>query len=77
MDLEEKLIRNMSARMIERKYRSIYGTEPEGKTIRYLVEKFIDKLKEEFGALYLIRHRTPDGNLTPIIKKYVDEFRIA
>jgi len=76
MNFEEKLIRYIASKLIQRKYFLSKGTMPEPKKIVFLTQSVLDQLKEDHRQLKYVRLNSENGLITPIIQKVVDKLKI-
>jgi hypothetical protein len=76
MNFEEKLIRYIASKLIQRKYFLSKGTMPEPKKIVFLIQSVLDQLKEDHRQLKYVRLNSENGLITPIIQKVVDKLKI-
>lgn len=76
MSYEEKLVRFIASKLIQRKFFIKKHYYPTSTELSRLVERVIEDLLSEFNQLKLIRIKTNDGFIAPIIKKSVDKLII-
>jgi hypothetical protein len=73
MNYEEKLVRCIASKLIQRKYFLHKGCFPSAKKLSNYIEQVLDDLKSQYKQLKLIRIHSEDGLITPMIKKTVDK----
>jgi hypothetical protein len=73
MTYEEKMIRCIASKLIQRKHLALKHCFPTVTQLSILVNRVLEDLIEEYRQLKLIRIHTKDGFITPIIKKSVDK----
>mgnify|MGYP003417927103 FL=1 len=76
MNFEEKLIRYIASKLIQRKFFLTRGEFPDPKRLEKMINQVILQLKEEYQELYLVRTKSEEGIITPAIKSIVDNLKI-
>ncbi len=76
MNYEEKLIRYIASKLIQRKYLMKKGEFPNQKTIERYVNLVCENLKEQYRDLKYVRNKAEDGMITPIISECVSKIKI-
>lgn len=76
MNFEEKLIRYIASKLIQRKFFLTMGQFPEPKRLEKMINQVLLKLKEEYQELYLVRTKSKQGIITPAIKSIIDNLNI-
>lgn len=76
MNFEEKLIRYIASKLIQRKYFLTRGEFPEPKRLEKLINQVLFNLEEKYQELYLVRTKSEEGIITPAIKSIVDNLNI-
>ena len=77
MHYEEKLIRCIASKLIQRKYYLNKGYFPDERQINKYVEYVLTQLKQKYRQLKYVRNHTEDGLLTPIVKEVVAKIKIV
>lgn len=72
MGFEEKLIRYIASKLIQKKYFLLKHTFPSETKLKQMVDRIIDGLIEKYRQLRLVRTHSPEGLVTPAIKELVD-----
>jgi hypothetical protein len=75
MNFEEKLIRYIASKLIQRRYFLNKGEMPEPKKIIFFIQAVLDQLKKNHKQLKYVRLHSEHGCITPIIKKVVDSLK--
>jgi hypothetical protein len=76
MTFEEKLIRYISSKLIQRRYFLNKGHFPDEKKLKMYIEQVLSQLKKENRQLKYVRLKSENGLITPVIKKVVDQIKI-
>ncbi|NBO22711.1 hypothetical protein EBU94_05145 [bacterium] len=76
MNAEEKLIRYIASKLIQKKFFLRKGFLPDEKTLEYLIRRVLNVVKEEYRQYNLVRGKSESGLITPIIEKIVQELKI-
>jgi hypothetical protein len=76
MNFEEKLIRYIASKLIQKKYLMNKGCLPDERKINMYVERVLQKLKEKYRKLKYVRIHSDDGILTPAIREVVEQIKI-
>jgi hypothetical protein len=75
MNFEEKLIRYITSKLVQRRYFLNKGEMPEPKKIIFLIQAVLDQLKKDHKQLKYVRLHSKNGFITPIIKEVVDKLK--
>lgn len=75
MNYEEKLIRYIASKLIQRKYLGEKGMFPDETILSRLINKVLSNLKNEYKELKYVRIKSEDGIVTPAIEKEVSRLR--
>lgn len=73
MGYDEKLIRYIASKMIQRKHLALKGEFPSETKLAQYVNRVLETLKENHKQLRLVRTQSQDGFLTPLVKGAVDK----
>jgi hypothetical protein len=76
MNYEEKLIRYIASKLIQKKFFLRKGFLPDEQTLAHLITRVLNKVKEEYRQYNLVRGKSESGLITPIIQKIVNELKI-
>jgi hypothetical protein len=76
MNFEEKLIRYIASKLIQKKFLMTKGYLPDEKKLSIYIERVLQKLKEKYRKLRYVRLHSDDGILTPLIREVVDQIKI-
>jgi hypothetical protein len=76
MNYEEKLIRYIASKLIQRKYFMKKGEFPNQKKLEQYINMVCASLKEKYRDLKYVRNKTEDGMITPIISECVSKIKI-
>jgi hypothetical protein len=76
MNFEEKLIRYIASKLIQRKYLSIKEEFPSARQLTFFINRVIEILKEKHGRLNHVRIHDDYGLVTPFVQQAVDELKI-
>ena len=76
MNFEEKLIRYMASKMLQRKYLAAKRKLPSEKQLAFYLNQAVDEIKNRYKQFSLVRRHADDGLLTPLIREIVDQIHI-
>jgi len=76
MNFEEKLIRYIASKLIQRKYFSIREEFPSAKKLSFLINRVIEILKNKHGRLNHVRIHDSKGLVTPMVEQAIEELNI-
>lgn len=76
MGYEEKMIRYIASKLIQRKFFLKKGEFPDPKKLAFLINLVIEDLIEKYNKLSLVRAHEDNGLLTPLVQESVDKIRI-
>ena len=76
MNYEEKLIRYIASKLIQRKYLMKKGGFPDEKTLAKYVNFVCKELKEKYRDLKYVRSKSESGLITPLVTEVVNKLKI-
>jgi len=76
MTFEEKLIRYIASKLIQKKYFLHKGEFPDDKTIARYVNRVLEDLKNKYRQLKYVRNHSDEGLITPAIKEVINKIKI-
>lgn len=76
MTFEEKLIRYIASKLIQKKYFLHKGEFPNDNIISKYVRRVLEDLQAKHRQLKYVRTHSEDGLITPAIKEAVDRIKI-
>ena len=77
MNFEEKIIRYIAYKLIQRKFFRMKGYFPDEKKLARYIQQVLEDLKTTYRQLRLVRTRSPQGLITPAVQHSVDKLHIA
>ena len=76
MNYEEKLVRYMASKLLQRKYFRAKGEFPNEVVLARLINKVVTSLKEEYKQLKYIRIKSDDGLVLPAVEAVVKKIKL-
>jgi hypothetical protein len=76
MTYEEKMVRYVASKLIQRKFLMQKGYFPPENVLARLINQVCKQLKDEYRDLKFVRNQSEDGLITPIVKSAVDKLKI-
>lgn len=76
MSYDEKLIRYIASKLIQRRYFMKKGAFPSQKTLENYINFVCRNIKEQYRDYKYVRNKTEDGMITPIISDFVSKLKI-
>jgi hypothetical protein len=76
MNYEEKLIRYIASKLIQRRYFMKKGGFPDEKTLARYINFVCKELKEKYRDLKYVRNKSESGLITPLIEEVVFKMKI-
>jgi hypothetical protein len=77
MNFEEKIIRYVASKLIQKKYFRKKGFFPDEKKLGFYIEQVLEDLINQYRQLRLVRTRSPKGLITPAVQQSVDKLHIS
>jgi hypothetical protein len=75
MTYEEKLIRFISSKLIQKRYFLRKGSFPEEKKLAIYINMVLEDLKSKYRQLKYVRIHSPSGLITPAIMESVNKLK--
>jgi hypothetical protein len=75
MHYEEKIIRYIASKLIQRKYYLNHGEYPQELILEKLINRVVTELKDQYKELKYVRIKSPEGIVTPQVRKVVDKLK--
>lgn len=75
MSFEEKLVRYIASKLIQKNYFYQKGEFPDDKKLIFYINFVLKKLTDKYKKLSLIRIHSPKGLITPQILQVVKEIK--
>lgn len=76
MNYEEKMIRYIASKLIQRKFYLKKKEFPSPQKLAFLINLVIEDLIEKYNKLSLVRVHEDNGLLTPLVQESVDKIKI-
>lgn len=76
MNYEEKLIRYIASKLIQRRYFMKKGGFPDEKTLAKYINFVCEELKDKYRDLKYVRNKSENGFITPLISEIVFKLNI-
>ncbi len=76
MNYEEKLIRYIASKLIQRRYFMKKGGFPDEKTLAKYINFVCEELKDKYRDLKYVRNKSENGLITPLISEIVFKLNI-
>lgn len=76
MNYEERLIRYIASKLIQRKYLRAKGEFPNEEILARLINKVLKTLKEEYKQLKYVRIKSEDGLVLPAVEAVVKKIKL-
>jgi len=76
MTFEEKLIRYIASKLIQKKFFGKKHRMPSEKELGTLIDYIMQDIKEQYKQFSLVRRNSESGLLMPLIKPFVDKLHI-
>lgn len=73
MNYEEKMLRYVASKLIQKKYFLKKGGFPSEKKLIGYIQEVLDDLKQVHRQLTLVRTHSPHGLITPAVRESVDK----
>jgi len=76
MNYEEKLIRYIASKLIQRRYFMKKGGFPDEKTLAKYINFVCEELKDKYRDLKYVRNKSENGLITPLVSEIVFKLNI-
>ena len=76
MTYEEKLVRYIASKMIQKKFFGKKHRLPSAGELDTYINRVLSDIKDEYKQFSLIRRHSKNGLLTPLIRVFIDEMVI-
>lgn len=76
MHYEEKIIRYVASKLIQRRYYTNHNELPQEDILEKLINRVIKELREQYKELKYVRIKSPEGLVTPQVLKVVNKLKI-
>jgi hypothetical protein len=76
MSYEEKLIRYISSKIIQKKIFLKKHRLPSDKELQYYIGIALEKIKDKYKQYSLVRRHSRQGLLTPLIREIINDIKI-
>ena len=76
MNYEEKLIRYIASKLIQRRYFMKKGGFPDEKTLARYINFVCEELKDKYRDLKYVRNKSENGLITPLVSEIVFKLNI-
>lgn len=76
MSFEEKLIRYIASKLIQKKFFGKNHRMPSDKELSNLINYILEDIKEEYKQFSLVRRHSSNGLLTPLIKPFIEKLHV-
>lgn len=76
MNYEEKLIRYIASKLIQRKYLRAKGEFPNEVVLGRLIHKVLKTLKEDYRQLKYVRIKSEEGLVLPAVEAVVKKLKL-
>ena len=76
MDYEEKLIRYVASKIIQKQYFYVKGEFPDDNKLKSYINRVLKKLQDKYGLLRNVRIHSKKGLITPQIYEAVCDLKI-
>lgn len=75
MHYEEKIIRYVASKLIQRKYYSNHNELPQEAVLQKLINKVVEELRDQYKELKYVRIKSPEGLVTPQVLKIIEKMK--